>query len=171
MTMRRGGSRRRFARTSRGARRQTAWAAVTTEPTSVVAGGQSFVNLTPGLISSTSPGREGMTIVRIVGTLRANSLDASLSCESAWGIHMVEEDAAAASAIPDPLADAHKEWMYWDRRVLLPASDAGQQLHLDIRAMRRFRTRESEVLFVIDNDDAVQSLEFALGFRLLLKLP
>ncbi len=55
-------------------------------------------------------------------------------------MHMIEQDAASAAAYPDPGTDINSPWLWWMRRVLLPASDAGQQINIDVRARRRFRS-------------------------------
>jgi len=109
--------------------------------------------------------------MRILGTLRINSTDATFSAEGAFGLIMVDGDAFAAGGLPDPLLDPDAPWMYWDRRVFLPPSDSQQHLRIDIRARRVWRGNDAELLLIIDNDDATQSLEFAFGFRILLALP
>ena len=167
----RGGSRRR-SRSSRAPRRPTGWMGAATEPTTVAPGGQSFVNLTGQLldVEDTPLAKQSLTILRIIGMLRVNSTDANLSAEAAFGFIMVDGDAGAAAVLPDPLLDIDAPWLWWQRRVVLPPSDAGQQIPIDSRAKRRFRGNDDGLNFIIDNDDATQSLEFALGLRVLIVL-
>jgi len=115
--------------------------------------------------------KQGLTLLRSFITLRLNSVDALLSAESVFGFIMMDGDAVAAGAFPDPRTDVDAPWLYWDRRVLLPPSDSGQHLRIDIRAKRRFAGNDMNFMFILDNDDAAQSLEFVLAFRLLLGLP
>jgi len=84
---------------------------------------------------------------------------------------MVDGDAFASAALPDPLVDPDAPWMYWDRRVLLPASDSKQQISLDVKAQRKFAGNDRELVFVIDNDDATETIEWVIGVRVLLALP
>ncbi len=100
-----------------------------------------------------------------------NSTDANLSCEASFGFIMMDEDARSSGAFPDPLNDPEAPWMYWGRRVLLPASDSQQHLELDIKAKRKMYGNDDGMQFIIDNDDPAQSLEWAIGFRLLIALP
>ena len=109
--------------------------------------------------------------MRTYVTLRVNSLDANLSAECAFGFIMMDGDQLAAGGFPDPIADIDASWLYWDRRVVLPASDSGQNLHIDMKSRRKFRGNDDNLVFIIENDDAVQSLEWALGARILLALP
>ncbi len=102
--------------------------------------------------------------------MRVNSNDAILSCETSFGFIMVDGDAVAALAFPDPLGDPQAPWLYWDTRVVLPASDSQQHLMLDIKAQRKFTGNDDSFIFVIDNSDAVQSLDFPLGIRCLFAL-
>ena len=154
---------------ARPARRRTAWFGAVTDPVTIAPGGQGTVDLSSPMGGAVGE-RQGMTIARIRGILRANSTDANLSCESAFGIIMVENDAALAGAFPDPIGDESNPWLWWQRRVLLPPSDAAQHIELDVRAMRRFRAADDTLRFMIDNDDAAQTLEFVIGFRLLVLL-
>ncbi len=166
--------RRRSQSRSRGApRRKTAWLGGITNPLTVGPGGQATSQLTTELptVAEDITARQGLTVLRIFMTLRMNSTDANLSAEATFGLIMMDGDARSAGAFPDPVSDVDAPWMYWERRVLLPPSDSQQHLMLDIKAKRRFRGNDDGVQVIIDNDDPAQSLEFALGVRMLLALP
>ena len=142
------------------------------DPATVAPGVQSLTNLT-GTLPDTDEdpiGKQGLIIMRLYATLRINSTDANLFVEAAFGFIMVDGDALAALAVPDPDIDPEADWMYWDNRAFLPASDSQQYMTLDIKARRRFRGNDENALLVIRNHDAAQSLEFALAFRMLLAL-
>ena len=165
--------RRRSRSFSRAPRRRTAWTGRTIDPAIVAAGGQNVNDILTGLPDATENpiGRYGLTIMRIVGSLRINSTDVALSTECGFGFIMVDGDASAASAFPEPTVDEEAPWLHWDRRVVLPPSDSQQHLKLDIRARRRMGGNDISLFFIINNDDATQSLEYALGVRVLLALP
>jgi len=164
-------SRRTFR--SRGPRRKTAWFGGLTDPATLAPGLQSNVNLTTELPDTTENpiGKQGLTILRMFATLRINSTDANLSVEGSFGFIMVDGDAVAAAAFPDPFSDVEADWTFWDRRVFLPPSDAMQHMSIDSKAKRVFRGNDDNLMLIVQNDDAAQTLEFALGFRLLIGLP
>ncbi len=159
--------------TARATRRRTAWFGAIFDPATIGATGQALLQLSAALpdVVANPIGRQGLTLIRTVGTLRANSTDAVLSAEGAFGFIMMDGDAFAAGSAPDPIDDPDAPWLHWDRRAFLPASDAHQHIHLDIKAKRRWRGNDMEFAFVFDNDDAAQSIEFTLGIRMLLALP
>ena len=158
-------------RRSSGPRRSTFWTGMHMGGGSVLApGGQSSVELTQDMpVAGTNDvGRKGMTIIRAFIHVRVNSTHASLSVEGSFGLIMVDGDARAGLTLPDPDLDHGAGWLYWARREFLPPSDSGQHFELDIRAKRKFRGNDDGLMFVIDNDDAAQSLEFVVGGRVLI---
>jgi len=163
-------SRRRY---SSAPRRKTAWMGGQTDPAVVAAQAQSFVNMTETLedLTENPIGRQGLTLIRIVGSLRINSTHATNSVEASFGFIMVDGDAESTGSVPDPKTDFSAPWLHWDRRVFLPPSDSGQHIALDIRVARKFTGNNNDLVLVLDNDDATESFEFALGFRCLFKLP
>ena len=154
-------------------RRKPVWQGQVFELTSLTAGQQAVINmgsLLPDIVENPI-GRQGLTIMRTFVSLRIASTDAEFSAECAFGIIMVDGDAFVSSALPDPVLDVTAPWMYWDRRVCLPSSDSGQHLSLDVKARRVFKGNDDTPAFIIDNDDAVQTLEFSFSFRMLLLKP
>jgi len=147
------------------------WFNAITDPATVAAGASAVVDLAVGYRDvAGGVGRKGCTLTRIIGTVRVNSTDASLSAEGTFGFVKYREDAGLAN-VPFPSSDDDAPWLYWKRRVFLPASDSGQHIELDVKSQRKFNESDDNLLFVIQNDDATQSLEFALGLRMLWKLP
>jgi len=166
--------RRRYRRSSnRTPRRRTAWTGFSQDPVVLGPGGQGVSNLLGHLPDATVNPlyRQGLTLLRIVGSLRLNSTDATLSAEGHFGFIMSDGDAFASLTLPDPAVDHEAPWMHWDRRVFLPPSDSQQHLALDIRVKRKMKGNDDTCLLIVDNDDAAQSIEYAFGFRLLLQLP
>ncbi len=143
-----------------------------TEPSVVAPAGQSVVNLTSELLDATNTplARQNLTLLRSFITLRLNSTDATFSAECAFGFVMADGDQVISGGFPDPVLDVDAPWLFWERRVLLPPSDSEQHLRIDIRARRKFAGNDAALMLIIDNDDASQSLEFAMGFRLLFGL-
>ena len=156
-------------------RRKTTWIGQTYDPATLAPGGQSFIDCGGDQLednTETPIGRAGLTRLRIIATLRINSTDANLSAEMTFGFIMTDGDAFVASALPDPFTDPDAPWMHWDRRTVLPPSDSGQHLALDIRAKRVYRGgNDPTVALILQNDDAAQTIEFSFGFRMLLGLP
>ena len=151
-------------------RLRTVWHGDFTLPTTVNAGNQAFVNLTTLLLDITESPlfKQGLTLLRTFLTLWLNSADATLSADSAHGLIMADGDAIASSALLDPNGNIGAPWLYWDARSLLPASDSGQQQTLDIKSKRRFHGNDANLVWIINNTDGVQALEFALAWRLLI---
>ncbi len=114
--------------------------------------------------------KQGLTLLRLFATVRINSQDAALSAEGSFGFIMVDGDAFAVQAVPDPMEDPDAAWLYWEARSYLPASDAMQHRELDIKARRTFRGNDTTLAMILQNDDPAQSLEFFLSFRYLLGL-
>jgi len=139
----------------------------------LAAGAQTGIQLSAALpdVATNPLARQGLTIMRILGTLRINSTDANLSAEGSFGFIMMDGDAFSGGTLPDPLLDPDAPWMYWDRRVFLPPSDSQQHLRIDIRARRAWRGNDMELVLILENDDSTQTLEFAFGFRILVALP
>jgi len=163
----------------RGSRRYSrkpryAWESSTFDPASVTSGSTS----TAGLLSNAPADAietltaQGLTVVRIVGSLRVNSEDVALSVEWAAGISVIQNDAFNAGAVPSPLTSTAQKWMWWLSRVSPPVGAGGLslQVDLDIKSKRKLDARD-RLYFVIRNHDAVQSLEFALSVRVLVRLP
>ncbi len=116
---------------------------------------------------------QGLVVQRIVGSLRVNSEAAMLSVEWAAGITPIEFDAASASVFPDPnVGNDFHPWMWWMGRVSPPPGAGGTsiQIELDIKAKRKLIGR-GPLMFIINNHDAVEGLEFALSVRVLFRLP
>jgi len=135
-----------------------------TSPVTLGPGLTNFTDLTLGFHANL---RKGMTVVRILGTIRVNSTDASLSTDFAMGI----TTARGSASFPDPSGDAQEPWLYWFRGSALPASDSGQHRELDVQSQRLFRDQDRRLIFLMENDDSTQSLEWTLGLRILYKLP
>ncbi len=165
-TQRRGrtsGSRRGFSRT----RRQTEWENAITDPAVITAGLKGVVDLTSGYHAAE---RKGLTVARIIGAVRVNSADATLSVEFSMGITMETEQSVTQGATANPLSNSRTPWMWWLRWVALPAAGPSVPWMIDVRAQRKFVGSRDSLMFLIQNDDTTQSLEFSLGLRVLYKL-
>ena len=150
-----------------------AWTHVITDPANVTANGQASVDL---LSNSVLAETTGATIIRVVGNLWLLPGDAENSSELTYGLAMVGNDAAVAGAIPDPSTDVSFPWMHWARLIMGEASTLtpgghALNIHLDIKAKRKVRDSLMELRFILDNDDGTHTFQFALGLRVLLKLP
>ena len=159
-------TRRRGRSTSpRTPRRKLDWITAVVGPQSVAPGQETLSDLTSGF-PITDFERSRLTVMRMVGTLRVNSTDANLSVDWAAGFTMMNEDQVNSLVLPDPATD-DVQWLWWDARSSLPASDGSQQLTIDSKSRRRYNTKETRFTFIMQNTDGVQSLEFRLGIRIL----
>jgi len=160
----------RSSRNSGTPRMKTAWMGGIQDPFSLAPSGQAFTNLTAMLPDTTEDPirKQELTLLRVHANLRMNSSDANLSVDASFGLIMVDGDALAAQALPDPDTDPEASWLHWLARSFLPASDAQQQIQLDIKARRRFRGNDANLVAIWDNTDAAQTLDVQFSFRLLL---
>ena len=156
-------------RSSRGPKRQTMWFGAAIDPAFVAPGVNAFTAVLANLAEDNKITLKGVTILRIIGSLRVNSTDATFSAEYFAGIKTVPEE--SATTLPDPATDLDADWMWWDRQVALPAEGKSNYFSLDIKAKRKFRRPDDKLLFLMSNDDASQSIEYAWGIRILLALP
>ena len=165
---------RRRRSSNRGPKARYAWETSVFDPASVGPGAETTANLASDSTGDVSQFAQvqGLSVVRIIGSLRVNSTHASLSVEWAAGIAMIEDDAFAANVVPDPLTQPFK-WMWWMARVSPPPGAGGSsiQIELDIKARRRFPGGTGILGFIINNHDVAETLEFALSTRVLLRLP
>ncbi len=160
-----------------------AWTHAFLDPSNLGPGGQARVNLLQNAQNPTSIIenrddiiRRGSTITRVVGSLWVRPADASSVSEGVFGLAMVESDAEAASAVPDPTDDTAFPWMHWERFVV--GSEAtgelatGDWIHfkLDIKAQRKMKSRRDALNLIMNNDDGTHSFSFALGLRVLIRM-
>ncbi len=113
MTMRRPSpSRRRRVPTTR---RRTQWDGSVVAPATVGPGVRSFslLNMPRGLGE-----RMGLTVARVIGSLRVNSTDASLSVDFEAGFKMLSEEEAVT--VPSPTGDLDADWLWWHHSSALP---------------------------------------------------
>jgi len=111
--------------------------------------------------------RKGITVVRMIGGLRIEAVGVGGSVEVAAGITMVRANAQ----LPDPQLTVEEPWMWWLNDTVLPASDSGQYRPIDVKSMRKFVDQDRRLMFIVKNHDAVETLSFSLGVRVLYKLP
>jgi len=118
---------------------------------------------------------KGATITRVIVDLLVKNDTVAQNNELFWGIVIVNADARAAGAFPDPNDMSDRAgWMYRGR-ILTNASsltDRAQwaQKQLDLRSQRLLRTEEDE-LHIIWNNTGATILQFAIFARVLVKLP
>ena len=155
-------------------RARTGWVGLLTNPATVSFGASALVNLSTELLDALASPlfRQGLTLLRTFLNLRVNSSDATLSTEYTCGLIMGEGDAVSSTAnMPSARDDVDAPWLWWERRVALPASDSQQNRLIDVKAKRRLTGNDNALVFIIQNDDPSEALEFSLGCRCLYRLP
>ena len=166
MTTRRRSPSRSFAR-ARAPRRQTVWDTTFTDPVAVTQGAVAFVRLSLGFRTDV---RKGLTILRVIGQLHVASNSAGQSVEWNAGLTMVVEN-----NVPSPAADLNEPWMWYkgghtDSFAALDGV-SHQSYDMDVKAKRRFREDDDQLLFVIANHDVAFTLAFNIAARVLYALP
>ena len=162
------------SRFSRGrAKPQYRWETFTTQPTVLPAGNVNFINMNSGVRDAADgDGRKGLVVERMLGTLSIQPETASANTELAAGITPLSNQALAGLDFPLPGSAAGHSWMWWVFRVLAQgALQATAQIDIDVKSKRVFRDTDSEVVFVMENTDAVHGFTWSLGLRVLFKLP
>lgn len=180
MVSRRFRTRRRFRRS----RRKTAWTTTHVNIAPATPGSESVTTLEAATGEETialNVYREGLSVARILLNGTVNVADpASVNSGTMWfGIVVADNNVIAAAAYPVPGIDA-ADWMYLDCRTVSqresvvagydPASS--QNVNLDLRSRRRFRSPQDRLLFVNHNDAAsVGNVEAYFCVRTLWLLP
>ena len=138
--------------------RRTAWEDTLIDQ-DVASSGQNNQQLMNNLVQDE---RRGLTVVRWIGELSLNSLTVAGAygvMKLALGITMLDADAAAAGAFPDPNQALDKPPRGWVYRTQCGVSQNGvgtpiiTRCTFDIRAMRRFEG--SVAYLIIDNNSSV----------------
>jgi len=107
----------------------------------------------------------GYLLVRTIGSLRVNSTDAALSVDWNAAIALRND-----SNVPVP-GDEQNPWVWQEAGSALPATGTGLYIRFDVKSKRLFRNPQSDLLFIMANQDSVQSLEYVFNLRMLFKLP
>ena len=121
--------------------------------------------------------RKGMTIVRIIGDLAFASSVAGGQGRLGAGIGFVNDDAATASAFPDPNRNdvLDTDWLWSVQNVFHEwNTGTGQVFHhinFDVRAKRKWRTRGDGLFLVTNNNDATNALNIKGYLKYLVLLP
>ena len=108
------------------------------------------------------------SLVRVYGIPTTLGTNASIT----YGLAMVDGDAIAAGALPDPAGVEEIPWVLHDRMTVQRDADAGQQYEYrtyDLRGMRKY-TGNSGLQFIADADSNSAWALF-VSSRLLVMIP
>ena len=114
---------------------------------------------------------------RIIGSVYLYPATFTDTGEAIVAVGMVESDAAAAGAFPDPLGDTSFPWMFWKRVSLggIIGTAVGHfppfTLELDIKAKRKINDPLQELRIFVENDDGTFTFQMAMGLRILISKP
>ena len=118
---------------------------------------------------------KGATVTRIITNLVFRSESLAQLNRAYWGITMVNADARAAGAFPDPDdMNDRASWLVRDKvENQMTAQDTSQwsRVQLDLRAQRVFRNEEEELHFLVTNAATGFTIQWGAFIRVLLKLP
>jgi len=128
---------------------------------------------------ASQPGFQESTILRIRGTIEVPKSDYSGSLGgntiTAFGIGVVSDAAAEATAVPNPATETGYDWDGWLflRQSTVGPLDANATI-MDVKAMRKWKSGDS-IIFVAgastDNAAGYTSLAVAFSLRGLFLLP
>ena len=115
--------------------------------------------------------RKGVTVLRIIGLLHMIGTN-NFIVDYAAAIVRVAAEAALSAAFPDPGSDTEAPWLWWNGGSLFQATDdRNHDVVIDVKSRRAFRESDDRLYFIMDNVDAVSSLQFSFGIRILYALP
>ena len=133
----------------RGPRRQTIWLDHNVDE-SQAANSDAVVNLTEHLVGKA----KGMTLVRTLINLSFNNATAGTGSTCDQGIVMVENDALAALALPEPADPTEDPGWVWRNRLIVSSSLANDSSQFvivkeDIRSRRKFPGDDNELVLIL----------------------
>ena len=111
--------------------------------------------------------------MRIIGRWAIRSQSSDADGIGTLGIVLIDTDAAAAAALPDP-QDDNASWLYLGTQYQYVGNtlDADQQWlteKVDVRSRRRFRSEQERLNVVFENiSPAAMTLTLVWDFRVLL---
>ena len=143
-----------------------------------------FANLTAGAITNHNlytasihgvRNIRGATLTRMIFEMHLRSDAVAQENNVNWGILIMNADARAAGAFPDPDDESDRAgWIVRGRLFSMQSdlSDYSQWTHreLDLRAQRIFRDEESELQLILKNNGSFVA-EWAIYLRMLIRLP
>ena len=128
-------------------------------------------HLSAGVYDPPSPGRKGLTVLRMIGSLTVTPTSLDLNAQFAAGITMVDGDPLEADQHPSH--ESGESWLWWQSGALHDDTELKTERYpIDSRSRRRFRERDSQLRFYIENHSADNiTFNFFLGMRVLYALP
>ena len=127
---------------------------------SVASAGQESRALTVSMLDSQ---KKGATIVRTVLDLWLISTVLNARVEIVFGVVLINDDAFASSALPDPSDPSDQPGWMWRQKVII-AGDASNtdetvHVHVDSPAKRKFPGEEHQQLLIIDSQTGAFDVE------------
>ena len=113
---------------------------------------------------------EGKTLLRTVGNLVINLPSTVGTYTFSWGLAVVEEDARAAGALPDPVTDEFP-WLttglFSDNQAFTGNEKASLVVPIDVKARRRWNERLS-LVFIFESQGSAGVVAISGFLRMLL---
>ncbi len=145
----------------------TEWTNVRLSEATVAIGGVSEFDVLGGF-TETEKARVAV-ILRAYGEVTINSVSANNTVHGAFGLTVVNDEAMAASVLPDPLGDENDPW-YWHREFNQRYSDIRTEKYpFDARTQRRVPIG-STLMFALDLSGAADgSILYSVNIRVLFR--
>ena len=161
---------KRSARRGRSPRRRsepTMWTTATLNEASPGPGGQQITDLLGGFTLTEKHNISGVVTIHWDLSLRATTPGQNI--HGRFGMIVVEDDALAASAVPEAVTDGDAPWLlnrFWN---FLSSADESKYLSGQVKARRRIGIKET-LAFIFESDSTSDgSVDMAFGMRVLLQ--
>ena len=155
--------------------RPVEWFTVETDFLSLATGAQTN-KLLYNAASSSSAAVKGATVTRMIVDVRLRATSLAQLNKAFWGIVVINADARAANAFPDPAEMADRPgWLARGRLQTIQdsLSDASQwdKVQLDLRSQRILRAEGDELHLIFENGATGFTAEMSAFVRTLMRLP
>ena len=153
---------------ARGPRRAREWFASTINVESLAAGAQTSLEIDSNVITDE---KKGMTIVRILMDITWSSTVSGGLGRLAAGITLVNADAAAANAFPEPQSGRFESNWMWCHPNLFHMWTTNRffaSRQYDLRSKRMYRNSDNELHLVMNNQDATNPIDVKGGICFLV---
>ena len=135
----------------------------------IVDGAEGLRSITTNLLDDE---KKGATIIRCLVDMHVSSKTLNAKVLTAIGLTMLNDDGFAAGAVPDPGDSSDQPGWYWRAQSVIRGNESNvlesQHIEKDLRAMRKFRGQEDQLVLIIEPVGAAVDID-ALFRTLILK--
>ena len=127
------------------------------------------------LLSNLATGnRQGATVTRMILDMTAHPTALTVVNELYWGVSVMNADALAAGAFPDPETVDETDWLIHGRMITRSANlssvEGDARVSMDLRSQRILRS-VADRLILVRRVNTTVDMDTSLFFRVLMKHP